>query len=47
MKKRTKNNGSGNDDWATPDYILENIRIEFGKFFDPCPLKHDKKKWNG
>ncbi len=41
MKQRTKENGSGNDDWATPDYILEDIRKEFGEFFDPCPLHAD------
>lgn len=47
MKKRKKENGLMNDDWATPDYILEDIRKEFGEFFDPCPLKHDKSKWDG
>ena len=47
MKKRTKQNGSGNDNWATPDYILGDIRKEFGDFFDPCPLNHDKTKWDG
>ena len=47
MKQRTKKNGSGNDDWATPDYILEDIKKEFGEFFDPCPLKHHLSKWNG
>lgn len=47
MKKRNKQNGSSNDDWATPDYILEDIKKEFGEFFDPCPLKHDKSKWDG
>ena len=46
-KQRSKANGSTNDDWATPDYILEDIRKEFGEFFDPCPLKHDKSKWDG
>jgi len=38
MKNRKKDNGSGNDDWETPEYILKDIRKEFGKFFDPCPL---------
>lgn len=47
MKKRNKNNGSTNDNWATPDYILKDIEKEFGKFFDPCPLNHDKSKWDG
>lgn len=46
-KQRSIANGSKNDDWATPDYILEDIRNEFGEFFDPCPLRHDKNKWNG
>ncbi len=47
IKQRSKQNGSANDDWATPDYILEDIKKEFGKFFDPCPLKHDLSKWDG
>jgi len=38
MKQRTEANGSQVDDWATPKYILEDIREEFGEFFDPCPL---------
>jgi len=46
-KQRTKANGSTNDDWATPDYILDDVRKEFGEFFDPCPLKHDLNDWNG
>ncbi len=47
MKNRAKNNGSTNDNWETPDYILSDIREEFGEFFDPCPLNHDLRKWNG
>ena len=47
MKRKTKETGSKNDDWATPNYILEDIREEFGEFFDPCPLKHDLSLWNG
>ena len=27
------------DNWATPPYFLDEIRREFGDFFDPCPLK--------
>ena len=38
-KQRTKANGSKNDDWETPEYLLQQIREEFGDFFDPCPLK--------
>lgn len=47
MKKRSKANGSSNDDWETPQYILDDIEKEFGKFFDPCPLEHDLFKWDG
>ena len=47
MKIRTERNGSSNDNWATPDYILEDIKKEFGEFFDPCPLNHDLNKWDG
>lgn len=46
-KQRSVKNGSTNDDWATPDYILDDIRKEFGEFFDPCPLKNDKTLWDG
>ena len=41
MKKRKESNGSKNDDWATPSYLLDMIRDEFGEFFDPCPLRSD------
>ncbi len=37
-KNRSNKNGTKNDDWATPDYLLDMIRDEFGEFFDPCPL---------
>lgn len=47
MKKRSARNGSNNDHWETPDYIKEDIRKEFGEFFDPCPIRHDLSKWNG
>ena len=42
MKHRSKANGSSNDDWATPDYLLNYIKGFYfcgQKFFDPCPLK--------
>ena len=36
------------DDWETPDYILEDVRSILGdNYFDPCPLGHDTKKWDG
>ncbi len=38
MKQKTKVNGSTNDDWETPDYILDSLIEEFGLMFDPCPL---------
>lgn len=44
MKKRTEENGSKNSDWETPEYILKDIKKEFGRFFDPCPLH---SKFNG
>lgn len=42
MKNRTDKNGSNNDDWETPDYILDYIKKRFfndEEYFDPCPLK--------
>ena len=44
MKKRFIKNGSKNDDWETPKYILDLIKETYGKFFDPCPLN---PKFNG
>lgn len=43
----------GNDDWATPKYLLRQIEREFGKIdCDPCPLMYKKgnalfEKWFG
>jgi len=36
-----KNRKPIHDDWATPKRLLEEIRQEFGEFFDPCPLNAD------
>jgi len=49
MKQKTKANGSKNDDWETPEYIFNMIYEKYGftNMFDPCPLKHDKNKWDG
>lgn len=44
MKNRNLNHG---DNWATPKELY-NILDEKYKFdFDPCPLAHDLRKWNG
>lgn len=43
MKNRNLNH---KDDWATPPHFLEEIKKEFGDFFDPCPWHHDMS-WNG
>ncbi len=32
-----------NDSVATPDYMLDDIRSEFGEFFDPCPFDPEFK----
>lgn len=36
-----KNRKPTHDDWKTPDWLLAEIREEFGEFFDPCPLNAD------
>lgn len=41
MKQRNEKNGSKNDDWLTPPYLLKKIKDEFGEFFDPCPYQAD------
>jgi site-specific DNA-methyltransferase (adenine-specific) len=44
LKNRNLNNI---DDWATPDYIYDELNNEFDFNFDPCPLQHDLNKWDG
>lgn len=34
MKQRKKIH----DNWKTPDWLLKEIKEEFGDFYDPCPL---------
>ena len=29
------------DDWKTPEWLLDQIKKEFGEFFDPCPIHAD------
>jgi len=36
-----KNRKKIHDDWKTPDWLLNNIKEEFGEFFDPCPINPD------
>ena len=38
MKERK----ASHDDWATPDYFLEELNKEFEFDFDPCPLFHSQ-----
>lgn len=35
------------NDWATSDYVYNELDARFDFNFDPCPLKHDVTKWNG
>jgi len=35
------------DDWATPSYLYDELNKEFNFDFDPCPLQHDTKQWDG
>ena len=35
------------DDWATPDYIYNELNNEFDFNFDPCPLQHNLNNWDG
>ena len=36
-----------NDDWATPESFKEQIRNEFGEYFDPCPFQNDIETFDG
>ena len=38
---KMKNRKPDKDDYETPKELLNNLEIEFGKMFDPCPL-HSK-----
>lgn len=29
------------DNWGTPRWLIDQIKNEFGEFFDPCPLNAD------
>ena len=44
MKDR---NQTHSDDWATPKEFYETLNKEFNFDFDPCPINHDIKKWDG
>ena len=35
------------DHWSTPDYFYNELDKEFHFDFDPCPLNHDVKTWDG
>lgn len=39
MKQKTEANGTSNDDWETPKFILDWVQATYGSYFDPCPLK--------
>lgn len=45
MGKQKSN--SKNNHWHTPGYILDPLNDEFDFDFDPCPLNHDVKEWDG
>jgi len=36
-----KNRKKIHDDWKTPQWLLDEIKEEFGNFFDPCPINPD------
>ena len=44
MKNR---NLKHSDNWGTPPAFYEKLDKEFNFNFDPCPLNHDLKKWDG
>ena len=35
------------DDWETPEYILSPLKEKYQFNFDPCPLRHNIKEWDG
>src|SRR6056297_3067481 len=36
-----------NDNWKTPTWLYEVLDNLFYFNFDPCPLYHDLRQWNG
>lgn len=44
MKQRSENTGSQNDNWETPQYLMDWMKekiFKWQEFFDPCPLAID------
>ncbi len=35
------------DNWETPSYIYDELNKEFNFDFDPCPINHNIKDWDG
>ena len=44
MKNR---NLKHSDNWQTPKDLYDKLDKEFNFDFDPCPINHDLKKWDG
>lgn len=44
MKNRNLKNSN---DWQTPKWFYDKLDAEFHFDFDPCPFRHDLKKWDG
>ena len=47
MKIRKEITWSKNDNWETPEYILEFVKkyFEWKEYFDPCPLSKKVQVW--
>lgn len=47
-KKYMKNrNLDHKDDWATPNYVYDQLHKQFNFDFDPCPFMHNLEVFNG
>jgi len=44
MKNRNQNHS---DHWQTPKILYDELNAQFNFDFDPCPLQHDLRKWDG
>jgi len=44
---KNRDGAENSDHWATPKWLYNKLDAEFHFDFDPCPINHDIKLWDG